>query len=110
MNIKAKLNSKVGETIGETLVALLISALALTMLAGAISTAAKLITRSETVMENYYAGINTLGNPNENGLTIALSDGTKLIGGSNSIGVKFSKNEAFSSKPIIAYKYDKNGL
>lgn len=108
MNIKAKLKSQAGETIGETLVALLISALALTMLAGAISTAANLITKSETVMETYYEGITTLGNPNADGLTIAFSDGVKLIGDStsSSIGVKFSKNEAFGSKPIIAYKYE----
>lgn len=107
MRIKVKLKSQVGETIGETLVALLISALALTMLAGAISTAANLITKSETVMETYYTGINALGNPSEDGLSIALSDGAKLIGGSDTIGVQFSKNEAFSNKPIIAYKYKK---
>ena len=41
-----KLHSKAGETIAETLVALLISALALVMLAGALSAAAKVITTS----------------------------------------------------------------
>ena len=108
MNIMTKLKSQAGETIGETLVALLISALALTMLAGAISTAAKLITKSETVMETYYDGITSLGNPNAEGLSIAFSDEVKLIGDSTSgsIGVKFAKNEAFGSKPIIAYKYE----
>ena len=104
MKIKAKLKSQIGETIGETLVALLISALALTMLAGAISTAAKLITKSETVMETYYGGINTLGSPSTDGLSIALSDGAKLVGGNETIDAQFSKNEVFSSKPIIAYK------
>ncbi|MBQ3268827.1 MAG: hypothetical protein IJH09_02805 [Clostridia bacterium] len=104
MKIKAKLKSQIGETIGETLVALLISALALTMLAGAISTAAKLITKSEAVMETYYAGINALGNPGTDGLSIALSDGAKLVGDKTTIEAQFSKNEAFSSKPIIAYK------
>ena len=56
--IQSKLRSRVGESIGETLIALLISALALMMLAGAISSAARIVTRSKTAMDEYYIGTN----------------------------------------------------
>ena len=56
--IQSKIRSRVGESIGETLIALLISALALLMLAGAISSAAKIVTRNKTAMEEYYIGAN----------------------------------------------------
>ena len=57
MNIKkiiaAKLRGQLGESIAETLIALLISALALMMLAGAVSAAANVITKSRTSMNTY---------------------------------------------------------
>ena len=49
-----KLYSRAGESIGETLIALLISALALLMLAGAVSSASKIVTRNKAAMESYY--------------------------------------------------------
>ncbi len=54
-DIKNKLRSRAGESIGETLVALLIAALALLMLAGAVSSASKIVTRNKAAMEEYYA-------------------------------------------------------
>ena len=101
-----KLHSQAGETIAETLIALLISALALVMLAGAISTAARLIDRSEDVMEKYYEGINGLGNPNQSSISMTLKEsGTTvyLPDGDSPITVSYSINDAFSSKPVIAY-------
>lgn len=53
-SVRAKLRSKKGETIGETLIALLISSLALLMLAGAISAAAKVVTSGKAAIEQYY--------------------------------------------------------
>lgn len=50
-----KLRSKAGETIGETLIATLIAALALTMLAGAIGSSAKIINGSRDAMQSYRA-------------------------------------------------------
>ncbi len=50
-----KLRSRSGESIGETLVALLISALALVMLAAAITSATGIINRSNTAIEQRYA-------------------------------------------------------
>ena len=51
---KKKLASRRGETIGETLIALLISALAMLMLAGAISSASNMLTRNRSSMDTYY--------------------------------------------------------
>ena len=56
--IQSKIRSCAGESIGETLIALLISALALIMLAGAISSAARIVTRNKSAMEEYYTGVN----------------------------------------------------
>lgn len=107
-SIRAKLVSQTGETIGETLIALLISALALTMLAGAISTAAKLITKSEAVMTKYYAGITSLGDPSTSSLTVTINNPEDtsfcLDEAYNWVTVKYNINTAFSAKPIIAYK------
>ncbi len=50
----AKLRSSAGESIGETLVALLISALALLMLAGAVTSAARMVNTSKTAVTEYY--------------------------------------------------------
>lgn len=49
-----KLHSRAGESIGETLVAVLISALALLILAGAVSAAARILTRSDTTVKGIY--------------------------------------------------------
>ena len=50
----ARLRSRAGETIAETLVALLISSLALLMLAGAITAANRMVTRSRDKLAEYY--------------------------------------------------------
>ena len=52
--IKRKLHSNAGESIGETLIAVLISALALVILAGAIGAASRIITRSNTAVKLHY--------------------------------------------------------
>lgn len=52
--IVRKLRGKAGESIAETLIALLISALAMIMLAGAIGAASDIIKRSNTAAEAHY--------------------------------------------------------
>ena len=57
MNMKRalkKLRGRSGESIGETLVALLISALALVMLAAAITSGTGIIRRSNAAIEQHY--------------------------------------------------------
>ena len=107
MNIKAlkRLHSRKGESIAETLIALLISALALVMLAGAISTAGNLIRMSETTMENYYSGLNALGSPNTSGLSISLKDknGPVYLNTEGTASVEYAVNTGFPNRPVIAY-------
>ncbi|MBR6219536.1 MAG: hypothetical protein IKQ80_03100 [Clostridia bacterium] len=51
--ILKKLRAKAGETLAETLIALLISALALMMLAGAITAASNVLSKSKNSMNTY---------------------------------------------------------
>ena len=51
--IKAKLHGNAGESIAETLIATLIAALALVMLAGAVASAARIITDSREAIKEY---------------------------------------------------------
>ena len=53
-NIRKKLKSTAGESLAEVLIALLISALALVMLAEMINASANMIMRSRKTMEDYY--------------------------------------------------------
>lgn len=109
----AKLNSRTGETIAETLVALLISALALIMLAGAISTTSRIVTESENKMQEYYTANNGLAEPsgNDGSLTIADNEGKGVIlfGKTSDIDIAYSKNDVFSGHPVVAYKKSENG-
>lgn len=112
----AKLNSRTGETIAETLVALLISALALIMLAGAISTTSRIVTESENKMQEYYTANNGLAEPSgKDGsltiLTIADNEGKGVIlfGTTSDINIAYSKNDVFSGHPVVAYKKSENG-
>ena len=60
MKIVNKLGSRSGESISETLVALLISALALVMLAGVIATSSRIVTKSRASMGRYYNNCNDM--------------------------------------------------
>ena len=57
--ILSKLRGKAGESIAETMIATLIAALALTMLAGAIASAAKIVTGSKQAMTTYRSSLST---------------------------------------------------
>lgn len=114
--IKAKLKSRSGETLGETLMALLISALALTMLAGAISAAANIVTTSKTQMTKYYAADSKLAEQNtksdEDGTyTYAENYTVRIVQDAESDPItqeyttaKGFQNNAFPGVPVIAYK------
>ena len=53
--IRSKLQSKRGESLSEVLIALLISALALTILASMISASSNIVMTSRRALENYYS-------------------------------------------------------
>lgn len=52
--IRGKLSGSAGETLVETLVALLLSSIALVMLAGAVNSSARIVKRSRAALMRYY--------------------------------------------------------
>ena len=55
-NLKNKLKSKKGETITETLVSVLIAAAAMILFASMITSSQRILQKSESIMNDYYAG------------------------------------------------------
>ena len=68
-----KIRQQSGETIAETLVALLISSIALMMLASMISATVNLVTKSETKMGEYYTENAKLENSETSDKTLTIS-------------------------------------
>ncbi len=54
--LKSKLKSKKGETITETLVSVLIAAAAMILFASMITSSQRILQKSESIMNDYYAG------------------------------------------------------
>ncbi len=109
--IRIKLIRQNGETIGETLVALLISSLALLMLAGAISAASRMITVSNNKMKEYYINdralveLRTLEEAKkiESGsVTVNIENNTNATH-AQGFPVNYYKNKEFDSITPIAY-------
>ena len=101
-----KLRGRAGETIAETLIALLISALALVMLAGAIAATANMITTSDRKMGQYYENDSKLAThttPETTKLSISIG---KTGGISETRTASYYLNDAFANKPVVAYKAD----
>ena len=104
-----KLLSCAGESIGETLIALLISSLALLMLAGAISAATRIVTVSKTKMDDYYEADNTFTE-----YKTRVSDRVSVTMTRNDTGspnqvfveVPYIENNTFDSIPTIMYSVD----
>lgn len=112
-----KCRNQSGETIAETLIALLVSALALTMLAGSITTATKVAESSDKTLKQYYAVTNTVAEgtgssgvadgklKTGNGyVSIYETDPAKdLLSGDGRTGIAFRVNSGLNTKPIVAY-------
>ena len=98
----AKLRGCIGESIAETLIALLISSLALLMLAGAISAASRVITASKTKMDQYYAADNALTEygAKKGTVTVVLKE-DKLE--QTFYDVPYYVNDTFGGNPTIMY-------
>ena len=100
-----KFGSNAGETIAETLVALLISALALVMLAGAISSAGKVITTSDKKMAEYYEQDAILAaRDGKSGTPINLNIKNEAGNVDEKHEVIPVSNEEFASMHVVAYK------
>ena len=113
--IKKKLASQAGESIGETLVALLISALALVMLAGAVSAGMRVVTNSKDKMDEYYKVNNAVvarattaptvkgtvaSGFSRNTLTVTIN---KLLPSGTIPPANYWKNETLSGVPVVVY-------
>ena len=100
--IKDKIHSRNGETIGETLVALLISALALTMLAGAITAGSNMIKASKDKIAAYYTqaeSMASLPDTANSSVKISVTDGF-----SQTANVGLVANDTFTKMKVVAYK------
>ena len=99
-NIKKKLRGSAGETITETLVALLVAALALVMLAGALTTAFRLITKSTGDLKTYYSEVNSvvnMTNKKDGSVTIESESGDLKI----SQPISYSTSSKY---PLVVYQ------
>ncbi len=119
-----KLKSRSGETISELLIALLVSSLALTLLAGMITAASRIVRNSMKSMENYVEHENWIvSRPDdvppeipdmkaEGTLTVSIpkDDGTESVrkltdeDPNNYINVTIYKTVAFGKVPVITYE------
>ena len=96
-----KMSSERGDSIAEVLIALLISSLALVMLASMITSAANMIMKSKDTMTSYYSESTSLDYPNKNNgsITVTIGDEKK------DISIKYYKTEkSFTNPPIVSFR------
>ena len=108
-SIRKKLGSRAGESIAETLVALLISALAIVMLAGAVFSGSNIVRRSRAVLDDYYSSNEDIatvdGSWSTDSITITetgTTDPKKFT-----ISVKSYTNDTFQGNTVKAYILNK---
>ena len=107
--MRAKLKSRAGESIAEVLVALLISSVAIVMLASMITTSARITNDSKKSYAEYYDANNALTVQDAGGTaaTAVLRDGSNAVylEGDSDVSVScFVNDKAPSGTPIISYK------
>ena len=116
--IKRKISNQRGETIAETLVALLISAVALVMLASMISSSSSMITRARDRLSAYYDNIELMnresnsaadeyikGSSNLSVQDLDSSASEKIVFEESKIPVNYYGNTAFSKTQVVTYRY-----
>jgi len=104
-----KIKNNYGETIGETLVALLVSSLALVMLAGAIATTSGIITRSSDRIKEYYsrneAVINMNSGAYESGVKLTIAGEAGASDVKQDVLVSIGENSVLNnSNPVIVFR------
>ncbi len=117
-SLSKKLKGKAGESIAEVLIALLIAALALTMLASVITTAARTITKSKEQMDAYYTANEWLSVHSTTDIdktwTVHVVEGKSvsvdergeainLTGAAGTITVKYGVNQVVEEIPVVAF-------
>ncbi|MCR5136625.1 MAG: hypothetical protein K6C12_05950 [Oscillospiraceae bacterium] len=115
---KRKISNQWGETIAETLVALLISAVALVMLASMISSSSSVITRARDRLSSYYDNMELMnrettstaneyvyGSSNLSVQDLDSSASDKIVFKDAKIPVNYYGNTAFSKTQVVTYRY-----
>ena len=95
-----KLKGNKGETLAETLVAMLLTVLALVMLAGAITATANIVIRSREWRTAYGAKNNVL----EQYTTSSGTGNVSLEGMLDNVEVDFYINDTYDKRPVVAYR------
>ena len=103
--IGKKLKSRSGESIGEVLVAVLISALALALLAGMVVSASRIVTQSKQALGRYVAAENALTMQSGEGTSgqVTITDST---GAADSVAVLYY-TERIGGKDVTSYRIGK---
>ena len=97
-----KLQSRVGETLAEVLIALLVSTLALMILAGMISSTTNVVKASEQKMDEYYAENRKLEDFSGGGsATVTITIGTHAV----EVPVVYEQNDKLGNRIVTAYRY-----
>ncbi len=97
--LKKKIGSQAGDSIAEVLVALLISSLALVMLASMITSSSKIITASKTKMQDYYSESSGLISPPNNPGEIQIS--------SVKLGINSSEPQKYDVNYYVSAEFPK---
>lgn len=95
-----KLKNSNGESISETLVALLISSLALVMLAGAMTAALRVVTTGREKIDAYYESSESTTSGSG---SVTLKDESRVIL-DQTLNVTYQINDEFDSTPVISYE------
>ena len=103
-----RLRSRAGESISEVLIAMLISVLALTMLAAMLSSTVSMVERSKATMNLYYEGNEVLEVQEASEDTVTVSVKSSSVSKVNAAAdVNLYKNEVFHNN-VYAYQIKKS--
>ena len=107
--LRAKLKSRAGETLAEVLIALLVSTVAVVMLASMITSSVKIILKSSETMKAYYEDTSLISPAGDTGsVTVKFGDGSDSTD-SYTLSAKFSETYKLGGKDIISYLPDAGG-
>lgn len=96
-----KLTSTAGESIYETLISLLVASLALLMLAGAVSSATGMITRSREKLGEYYESNDKLVTVSDSIPGQVTIHSTGLT--DQTVSIQYTQNTELGDKTVVSY-------
>lgn len=96
-----KLTSTAGESISETLISLLVASLALLMLAGAVSSATGMITRSREKLGEYYESNDKLVTVSDSTPGQVTIQSTGLT--DQTVSIQYTQNTELGDKTVVSY-------